>query len=112
MLHSLPVPALTLALHTAAAATWSCLLLPLPIRCRCQYDASTIHGAVLYLYFSMRDLSLSFDAPTISSTFWPSFHTWKVGMAEMPHSPATAALASTSTLRNTISMYCSLNWPK
>lgn len=38
-----------------------------------------------HLYLAMSSASLSFDAPTSSSTLAPAFQTWNVGMAEIPH---------------------------
>ena len=49
--------------------------------------------------------SLSLSAPVISCTLTPLEYSWKVGMAEMPHSAATSSRSSTSILTKTTSGY-------
>lgn len=60
----------------------------------------------LHAYFWTRPCRPPGWAPAISSSFWPSLNTIKVGMALIPHSWEISGWSSTSTLTNLIELYC------
>lgn len=64
---------------------------------RCWLGARRRCESVYAAWLATMFFNPSLDAPTTSPALAPFFHTWKVGMAEISHSAATASHTSTST---------------